>query len=401
MIELLAPAGNAEKLECAFHFGADAVYLGGLKMGLRAQADNFDEAQMCDAVSYAHALGKKIYVTVNIFAHNRDFSELKEYLTFLQDIDVDAIIVSDPGVIDFAKKVAPKLTLHLSTQANTTNKYSAKFWAEQGVKRLVLARELTLEEIKEIRGFIPDNVEIEAFVHGAMCISYSGRCLLSDFMTGRHSNLGACAQSCRWEYAIMEKTRDGEYFPIGEDGRGTYILNSKDLNMSAYIPQLADAGITSFKIEGRMKSSYYVAGVVNAYRRALDLYYSTGNAYSLPREVERELEMLSHRMYGTGFYLGEKGSQCLETSKPEQKGVFTAIVVDKTEDGVVVEMRNKFCVGDELEIMSPSDVNGKLLKVTDIITENGEKLQIADKVQQKVILKTDLPVLPYDILRRV
>lgn len=397
MIELLAPAGNREKLMCALHFGADAIYLAGKDYGLRAFADNFDYEGLKEASSLIHNSGKKMYVTVNIFAHNRDFIGLKDYLIYLQDIGVDGLIVSDPGIIDFIQNVT-NLPIHLSTQANTTNKYSAAFWAKLGIKRIVLARELSLVEIKEIRDFLSPEIELEAFVHGAMCISYSGRCLLSDFTTGRHGNHGECAQACRWEYAISQRSRDGEYFPIGEDGRGTYILNSKDLNMSPYIRELANAGITSFKVEGRVKSSYYVAGVVNAYRRAIDKFYSDGDKFVLPSYLSRELELLSHRKYSTGFYFGH-AEQCLETSKPEQKGIFAAIVTQKANGGFYVEMRNRFKVGDILEVISPDENNGRSIKITEMYDENGSSVTEAVLVQQKLLIMSDIILSPYDILR--
>ena len=398
MIELLAPAGNREKLLCALHFGADAIYLAGKSYGLRAQADNFDYEGLREAAQLIHAQGKKMYVTVNIFAHNRDFDGLADYLKYLESIGTDALIVSDPGIINLIKKET-KLNIHLSTQANTTNKYSAAFWVDMRVKRIVLARELSLVEIKEIRDYLPPEIELEAFVHGAMCISYSGRCLLSDFTTGRHGNHGECAQSCRWEYAISERSRNGEYFPIGEDGRGTYILNSKDLNMAPYIKELIGAGIESLKIEGRVKSPYYVAGVVNAYRRAIDEYMRKGENFVLPPHIANELELLSHRRYSTGFYFGEKGEQCYDTSKPEQKGVFAAIVIGSAEGGFVVEMRNRFKVGDNLEVMSPDDNNGKTIKIVEMRDEEGNEVLDANKVQQKIFIKSDVALKPHDVLR--
>ncbi|MBR2970618.1 MAG: U32 family peptidase [Clostridia bacterium] len=398
MIEVLAPAGNKEKLMCALHFGADAVYLAGKSYGLRAFADNFDRDELREAVQIIHSRGKKMYVTVNIFAHNKDFIGLAEYLKYLESIGTDGVIVSDPGIIELIKKETD-LAIHLSTQANTTNKYSAAFWSEMGIKRIVLARELSLDEIKEIRDHLSPEVELEAFVHGAMCISYSGRCLLSDFTTGRHGNHGECAQSCRWEYAIHEKSRDGEYYPIGEDGRGTYILNSKDLNMAAYIKELVNAGVTSLKIEGRIKSPYYVAGVVNAYRRAVDHFIKTGDDFVLPPYIQRELELLSHRKYCTGFYFGGKGEQCYETSKPEQKGVFAAIVTAEAEGGFVVEMRNRFKVGDTLEVIAPDDNNGKRITITQMTDGEGNTVLDANKVQQKLFIRSDVNLKPSDVLR--
>lgn len=398
MIELLSPAGSMEKLMCALHFGADAVYLAGKNYGLRAAADNFDRGELEAAARLVHGLGKKMYVTVNIFAHDRDFDGLSEYLGYLEAIGADGVIVSDPGILATVRKETG-LQIHLSTQANTTNKYAAAFWAELGVKRIVLARELSLDEIKEIRDALPPEIELEAFVHGAMCISYSGRCLLSDFTTGRHGNHGECAQACRWEYALCERTRANEYFPIGEDGRGTYILNSKDLNMAPYIKELAGAGINSFKVEGRVKSPYYVAGVTNAYRRAIDEYLRTGENYVLPKNIERELELLSHRQYSTGFYFGGKGEQCYDTSKPEQKGIFAAIVTKEETDGFCVEMRNRFKVGDALEVISPDENNGKRIEVVEMRDEDGKSVTVADKVQQILHIKSPIRLHPYDILR--
>ena len=270
MIEILAPAGNMEKLKVAFNYGADACYLAGKKFGLRAFSDNFTLEELKDAVDYAHNLNKKVYVTINIVAHNSDFDGLDEYLLYLDTINVDGIIVSDIGIINLARNLTPNLDVHVSTQANITNKYTAKYFCDMGVKRLVLARELSLSEIKEIRDYIPADIELETFVHGAMCISYSGRCLLSNYLSGRDSNRGACIQACRFEYSICEKSRQGEHYEIQEDDRGTYILNSKDLCMIEHLKELIDNGVTSFKIEGRMKSPFYVASVVNVYRRALD-----------------------------------------------------------------------------------------------------------------------------------
>ncbi|MDE7337350.1 MAG: U32 family peptidase, partial [Clostridia bacterium] len=338
-VELLAPAGDMEKLKTALHFGADAVYVGGSKFSLRANAKNFEEAELAQAVEYTHRLGKKIYVAANVFANNADFDGLKEYFISLKEIGVDAVIISDPGVLALCREVAPDLEIHLSTQANTTNKYSAKFWAEQGVKRIVLARETPMKDIREIREFLPQNIEIEAFVHGAMCIAYSGRCLLSNALTGRASNKGDCVQACRWEYSIVETNRGGQPLTIGQEERGTYLLNSKDLNMIEHIGELAEAGVYSFKIEGRMKSPYYVASVVNAYRQAIDLYYKDGKDAKLPASLIDELFKNSHRDYTTGFYFGEKDSVCLETSQPKCDYEFIAQVkgYDEEKGMLVVE----------------------------------------------------------------
>ena len=317
MIELLAPAGDLNKLKTALHFGADAVYCGGNIFSLRANAKNFTEDELIEAVKYTHERNKKIYVAANIFAFNNDFDALGKYFQFLQKIGVDAVLVSDPGVLCCLKENAPKMEIHLSTQANTTNKYAAKFWVEQGVKRIVLARETSIEDIKEIRSFLPESVELEAFVHGAMCISYSGRCLLSNALTGRSSNRGDCVQACRWEYEIVEKNRKGKPLTIGEEERGTYILNSKDLNMIEHIDKLAQAGVYSFKVEGRMKSVYYVASVINAYRKAFEIYKNNPNDYKPSQMLIDELYKNSHRDYTTGFFFGEKDSVCLESAQPK------------------------------------------------------------------------------------
>lgn len=371
------------------------------QFGLRAFADNFDAEQLRDAVNYCHSNGKKVYVALNIFAHNADFVSMPEVASLLADCSVDGAIVSDMGVVSIVRKYAPDIEIHLSTQANLTNKYAARFYADMGIKRLVTARELTLDEIKEIRDFLPDSVEIEAFVHGAMCVSYSGRCLLSNYMSGRLSNHGECVQSCRWEYALAEKTRDGEYFPIEEDERGSYILNSRDLNMIRYIDKLAAAGVDSLKIEGRVKTSYYVASVVGAYRRAIDLYYEQGDDFVLPDDIYEDLEKPSHRKYCTGFYFGRKDAvQCYETSKPRQNYDFIALVVESAEDGFIAEMRNRFKTGDELEVLSPGENHNKTFTVGKMQDEQGNELSDVMNVQQKVKIFSDLKLYPGDILRK-
>ena len=297
-IELLSPAGSSEKLETAFHYGADACYFAGKKYGLRAFSDNFEQDELETYINYAHSIGKKAYITVNILAHNEDFDGLEDYIKYLYEIGADAIIASDVGIINLAQRVAPNLEIHLSTQANCTNAESAKFWSKLGVKRIVLARELSLKEIKEIHQAVPE-VELEAFIHGAMCISYSGRCLLSNYLCKRDSNRGQCAQACRFEYFLREKTRNDE-MTIQQDERGTYVLNSKDMCMIRYLKEMIDAGITSFKIEGRMKTAYYVANVTNAYRRAFDLIEK---GLPFDSKLYEELEKSSHRRYTTGFYV--------------------------------------------------------------------------------------------------
>ena len=332
-VELLAPAGNFNKLKTAFYFGADAVYLGGKDFSLRSFADNFTREEIAEAVKYAHARGKKIYVTVNIYARNKDLALMEDYFAFLQSAGVDAALISDPGVLYAAKRSAPKLAVHISTQANITNKYAVKFWRELGAVRAVLARELSLAEIKEIHDFVPD-MELEAFVHGAMCISYSGRCLLSDYLTGRPSNRGECAQACRWNYSIRknDEKSDSGWLSLEEDERGSYILNSKDLNMSAHLEEMAAAGVCSFKIEGRMKSEYYLATVINAYRRCIDGGFSD--------VVERELTTAAHRDYTTAYALGENHNT-VNYSDSQAKGDCDYIgnVVGTDGGYALVEMR--------------------------------------------------------------
>ncbi len=399
MAELLAPAGTFEKMETAFRFGADAVYFAGKKFGLRAFAGNFTDNEIEDATRYAHSLGKKVYITINILAHENDFDGLKEYLDELVKYKVDAVIVSDLGIIEFIREYAPSLTIHVSTQANILNSYAINFLAKLGVKRIILARELSIEEIKQIKAKIPDDIELEAFVHGAMCIAYSGRCLLSNYLTGRDANRGACAQACRWEYTITEKSRKGDQYQIEEDQRGTYILNSKDLMMIKHLNELEQAGVTSFKIEGRMKSPYYVANVVNAYRRALD------KGDKIAKEelevLENELMKSSHRRYTTGFYLGEKDRECLESSSPVQTYEYMAYAIENSDgEKTLIEQRNRFKIGDELEVLSPNECFNKTIKLTKMTDEIGNDLQDAKNVQQKIFIYTNLPLEKGDILRK-
>lgn len=405
MVELLAPAGNIEKLKTAFHFGADACYFAGKKYGLRAFSDNFEEDELETYINYAHSLNKKCYITVNIIAHNKDFEGLKEYLQYLEKVGADAIIVADIGVAYFAKQVVSNLPIHISTQANITNNYSAKFFEDFGASRLILARELSLKEIEEMRKCLKPETELESFVHGAMCISYSGRCLLSNYFTGRDSNGGACVQACRWQYAISEKGKDDDnFYPIEEDERGTYILNSKDLCMIEHLPKLMDAGVTSFKIEGRMKSPYYVATIVNAYRRAIDAYNRGEKEVS--EELKNEVTKASHRKYTTGFYRPNENNikeekECIETSMPVQKTTFMAVVLEQTKDGMVkVEQRNKFVVGDELEILSPDENFNKTFKIEKIVNMNGEEVAEAKNVQEALYVNCPFNLNPLDILRK-
>lgn len=396
-MELLAPAGNFEKFLTALHFGADAVYLAGNRFGLRAFAGNFTDEEIVKAVQIAHSKGKKVYITLNIIAKDNDFDGLKEYLEFLQNkAKVDAVIVADIGVLQFVRIHAPVLDIHVSTQANIINSYTANFFADLGVKRLILARELSLEQIKNIRKNLSPKVEIEVFVHGAMCMAYSGRCLLSNYLTGRDSNHGECVQACRWKYYVREVSRDDE-LEVQEDEKGSYIFNSKDLNMLPYLKELKEAGVDSIKIEGRMKSAYYVATVVNAYRMALDM---------LPKRPTKELcqELLkaSHRRYTTGFYFNEENRQYQEDSMPVQDSDFVAVVTKDCETGEVqVEMRNKFSVGDELEVLSPDKKTfNKKIKIEKIVNSLGEEIESAKKVQEKVTINCNLPLKVGDILRK-
>lgn len=399
MIELLAPCGDMNKLKTAIHFGADAVYIGGNNYGLRKGAKNFTNEQMIEAVEYCHSFGKKIYVTCNIVAHNEDFDGLEEYLTFLEKIGVDAVIVSDPGIICFCKKVLKNTQIHLSTQANATNKYTVKFWADCGLSRIVLARELSVEEINEIKDYVGD-VELEAFVHGAMCVSHSGRCLLSNYLTHRDGNRGACVQACRWEYAIHEVNRPERQLILSEDERGSYIMNSKDLNMIEHIQDLIDAGVVSFKIEGRMKSQYYVGTVVNAYRKAIDCCLK---GEKMPDEIAKELLKTAHRDYTTGFYYGEKDTIAYDNNQTAGEYDFMAEVIgyDEQKGGIWVEQRNRFAKGDTLEILSNNtDFLNKTIIVDGMQNEQNEMVEDAKLVQQILFIPTEFRLSKHDILRK-
>ena len=392
-MELLAPAGNFDKLVTAVHFGADAVYFAGKQFGLRAFAGNFSDEEIVKAMEFLHAHGKKGYVTLNIVAKDSDFENINPYLQLLVEAKVDGVIVSDVGVIYYLRKNFPTLNVHVSTQANVNNSFSAKFFADMGVTRIVLAREMSIDEIALLRKNLPKNVEIEAFVHGAMCISYSGRCLLSNYLTGRDSNRGACVQACRWQYTIREVGRKDE-LPIEEDERGTYILNSKDLCMIEHLKELEKAGVVSLKIEGRMKSDYYVASVVNAYRRALD----KKNEMSL---LQEELEKTSHRRYTTGFYFGSDDKEYLKDSMPVQTAEFVAKVVEDSHNGIVkVEMRNRFKKGDVLEILSPNDAFLKKIKIEKIVDGKGSEIDDCKRVQDIVTINCPYDLKTGDILRR-
>lgn len=389
-IELLAPAGDLEKLKTAIIYGADAVYFGGELFSLRAGAGNLSIDEIREAMDFVHEHDAKGYMTLNIYPHNDDISVLRDYIGKLKGIDIDAFIVSDPGVMTILKEIIPDAEIHLSTQANTTNYVTANFWASQGVKRIVSAREMSLEDLKVMRAMLPDDVEIESFVHGAMCISYSGRCLLSNFMVGRDSNRGACTHPCRWKYALMEEKRPGEYFPIEEDSRGSYILNSRDMCMIDAIPELVDAGVTSFKIEGRMKSMYYVATIVSAYRAAIDSYLADPTNYRYDEKYFAELCKASHREFTHGFYFNkptDKGQNYL-TSEYTRDYSFVGLVTGyEDESGLtIIEQRNKFDVGDTIEIFGPRTEFYEET-ITEMYDEEGNAVSSAPHPQQVLKIK--------------
>jgi len=358
-IELLAPAGNLSKLKTAFQYGADAVYLGGGAFSLRCAADNFNDSELAEGISYAHSLGKKAYVTANIVPRNNELEDIREYARMLEKIEADAIIVSDIGSFNACRKGAPNTAIHISTQANITNYGSAMAWHKLGASRVVLARELSMNEIAEINEKKPQTLEMEAFVHGAMCVSYSGRCLLSNYMVSRDSNKGDCAQPCRWKYHLVEEKREGEYMPVYENDRGTFIFNSKDLCLIPYIPQLAKAGVTSFKIEGRVKSEYYLATVVKAYREEIDRFLENPEAYKFDEQQLSELSKVSHRGYSTGFFTGDRGQQVYETSSYIRNYDVMAVVTeyDPIKKVALLEQRNKLLEGEKIEIMQPGKPN--------------------------------------------
>lgn len=402
-LELLAPAGDLEKLKIAVDYGADAVYFGGEMFSLRAGAGNLSIPEIEEGVAYAHAKKVKCHMAFNIFAHNEDIEPLRRYLKQISHIPIDAYIVSDPGVISIIKEILPHAELHLSTQANMTNYMTANFWHAQGIKRLVLARELTFGEIAEIREKVPETMELEAFAHGAMCISYSGRCLLSNFMIDRDANRGQCAHPCRWKYKLVEEKRPGEYYPVEEDDRGTYILNSKDLCMLEHIPQMVNAGITSAKIEGRMKSVFYVATVVSAYRRAIDAYFADPAHYQFDPNWLCELEKASHREFTTGFYFNKPTAkdQNYQTSAYTREYSFIGMVkaYDAETKMAVVEQRNKMVAGDEIEVFGPGrEFFTQTLAV--LQDEDGQPIESAPHPQQILHIKMAEPVAEGYILRK-
>ena len=400
--ELLIPAGSLEVLKTAVTFGADAVYIGGEAFGLRAKAKNFSAEDMAEGIRFAHERGVKVYVTANIFAHNRDLEGAKAYFEELREIGPDALIISDPGMFTLAKQVWPEAEIHISTQANNTNYMTYRFWWELGAKRVVSARELTLAELSEIRANIPEEMEIESFVHGAMCISYSGRCLLSNYFTGRDANQGACTHPCRWKYAVMEESRPGEYFPVYENERGTYIFNSGDLCMIEHIPELIDAGIDSFKVEGRLKTARYVATVARTYRKAIDDYLTGGEeAYRANMDwYLHEIGKCTYRKFNTGFFFGRptQESQIYDNSTYISEAVYLGIA-DAADGGLIsLEQRNKFCVGDEIEIMKP-DGRDVPARVERILDENGEDMESAPHAKQRLRVQLSEPAEKYDLLR--
>ena len=401
--ELLVPASSLEVLKVAVVFGADAVYIGGEVFGLRAKAKNFTLDEMREGVEFAHAHGVKVYVTANILAHNDDLEGVRRYFEELKNVGPDALIISDPGVFMIAKEVLPDMELQVSTQANNTNYGTYRFWQQQGAKRVVSARELSLKEIREIRGHIPDDLEIETFVHGAMCISYSGRCLLSNYFTGRDANQGACTHPCRWKYAVMEESRPGEYLPVYENERGTYIFNSKDLCMIEYIPELIDAGIDSFKIEGRMKTALYVATVARTYRRAIDDYLQSPDLYRehMPWYLD-QISNCTYRQFTTGFFFGKPSeeAQIYDSNTYVREYTYLGTVGGVNEAGLyAIEQRNKFSVGETIEVMKPNGENPQVV-VRRIVDEDGNDQMSAPHPKQKLWIDLGCPLDTYDILRR-
>lgn len=402
-IELLIPASSLEVLKVAIMFGADAVYIGGEAFGLRAKAKNFSLEEMKEGVEFAHAHDVKVYVTANILAHNKDLDGAREYFEELKQVGMDALIISDPGMFTIAKEVLPDVDIHISTQANNTNYATFNFWYKMGARRVVTARELSLEEIKTIRKNIPDDLEIETFIHGAMCISYSGRCLLSSFMAGRDANQGACTHPCRWKYSVVEESRPGEYMPVYENERGTFIFNSKDLCMIEHIPELVEAGIDSFKIEGRMKTALYVATVARTYRLAIDDYLRDPEYYrSRIPFYKSEISKCTYRQYTTGFFFGkpDKDTQIYDSNTYEHEYTYLGIVGDCNGDGLYsVEQRNKFSVGETIEVMKPDGTNIEC-SVIEIKDDEGNSMECAPHPKQKLWINLGTKLDRYDILRR-
>ncbi len=410
--ELLIPASSLEVLKVAVFYGADAVYIGGEMYGLRAKAKNFSREDMAEGIKFAHAHGKKVYVTANITAHNRDLEGVTEYFKELSCLDVaedgtpvrpDALIISDPGVFDLAREYAPEIEIHISTQANNVNYGTFRFWHRMGATRVVSARELSLAEIKELRENIPPELEIETFIHGAMCISYSGRCLLSNYFTGRDANLGACTHPCRWKYYLMEENRPGEYLPVFENDRGTYIFNSKDLCMIEYIPEIVDAGIDSLKVEGRMKTALYVAAVARTYRRAIDDFFEAPEKYQANLDYYcEEIAKCTYRQFTTGFFFDKPKAeaQIYDNNVYVKEYTYLGIVGSVTENGTaVMEQRNKFSVGDVVEVMKKDGENIPA-EVLEIVDEEGNAMESCPHPKQKIFVKLSCPVEAFDLLRQ-
>lgn len=398
--EILAPAGNLEKLKIAIDFGADAVYLGGGKLNLRAFAGNFTNEEIAEAVKYCHDRGRKVYVTLNVFARNFDLNGAGEYIKELESLGVDAVLISDPGLIAIAKEVAPNLEIHLSTQANTVNWRAAKFWYDLGVKRIVLAREMTFNEIKGFTENLPEECELEAFVHGSMCMAYSGRCLISNYMLGRDSNKGICANVCRYKYYLVEETRPNEYFPVMEDEKGTYIMNSKDLCMIQHIPELVQSGVYSFKIEGRMKSEFYVASVVKAYREALDSYWEDPENFEFKQEWMDILLKVSHRPYHTGFFFGKSGEQNYEDSSYIRDYDIVGIVKEFDEETMTatIMQKNRVFEGDSVDILRPYTPNFSIKMNSMYDVEKDVETNVANRAHMIFKMKVDTPLKVNDML---
>ena len=400
--ELLIPASSLEVLKVAVMFGADAVYIGGEAFGLRANAKNFSKEDMIEGIDFAHKHGVMVFVTANILAHNSDLEGVREYMEELKEIKPDALIIADPAIFTIAKEVCPEIEIHISTQANNTNYGTFRFWHSLGAKRVVTARELSLAEIKQIRDNIPEDLEIETFIHGAMCISYSGRCLLSSFMAGRDANKGACTHPCRWKYAVMEESRPGEYMPIYENERGTYIFNSKDLCMIEHIPEMMESGIDSFKVEGRMKTALYVATVARTYRMAIDDYKKSPDYY---REripfYKSEIAKCTYRQYTTGFFFGkpDENTQIYDSNTYVKEYTYLGLIEGKNENGYKITQRNKFVVGEMIEVMKPNGENIQV-EVKGIYTEDGESRESAPHPKEVLYVDLGIELEEFDILRR-
>lgn len=402
-IELLAPAGDLEKLKMAILYGADAVYLGGEAFGLRKASKNFSIDQIEEGIKFAHEKGKKVYVTLNIVPHNKDLQGLEEYVTALSNIKVDAVIVADPGMFMIIKRTLPDMEIHISTQASVTNYETIMFWYNLGARRIVLARELSFKEVEEITSKIPEDLDIEAFVHGAMCMSYSGRCLMSNYMTGRDANMGDCAQPCRYKYAVVEEKRPGEYFPVEEHEDGTFIFNSKDLCMIEYIPELIKSGIFSFKIEGRVKSSYYVATVIRAYRLAIDEYYKDPENFIYKDKYLDEIKKVSHRDFTTGFYFDKptQEAQVYTTSSYIRGYDFVGMVLDYNKETklATIEQRNRLFIGDEIEVFGPGKEHFTQ-KIEKMWNEEDKEIDVAPHAQQIIKIKMDEEVERFHLIRK-